>query len=99
MRGEKGDFAGTCKRFFYFVALVLVTICVIVSLGVIVGSLLYFLTPLRYSGLSNLQIVAVGVLVVVGAPALTELIKKVVGYDVENKTKERRRKSQGHGNH
>lgn len=86
MRDEKGGLAGTCKRLFYFVALVLVIICMIVSLGVIVGSLLYFLTPLRYSGLSNPQIVAVGVLVVVGAPTLTELIKKVVGYDAENKT-------------
>lgn len=87
MRGEKGDFAGTCKRLFYFVAFVLVIICMIVSLGTIVGSLLYFLTPLRYSDLSNSQIVAVGVLVVVGAPTLTELIKKVVGYDAENKTR------------
>lgn len=88
MRGERGDFAGTCKRLFYFAAFVLVIICVIVSLGIIVGGLLYFLTPLRYSGLSDPQIVAVGVFVVVGAPALTELIKKVVGYDAKNKTKE-----------
>lgn len=88
MRREKGDFAETCKQLFCFAAFVLVIICMIVSLGIIVGSLLYFLTPLRYSDLSDSQIVAVGVLAVVGAPILTELIKKVFGYDAENKTKE-----------